>query len=111
MTLFIDPNPLAGFLRVGFDTKEKLSKWVMDNVGVPKARYFMDQGVTNYQLQTAIAKRDDKLANWYYNFKDEDIVKPLTSCGVIVCGGATNIRWHFIRDGSPGTPELISNWA
>ena len=109
-TIFMNPNPVQGFLREGFDTKEKLSEWVMNNVGIPKYHYFEHQGVINYQIQSAIDRTDDKLAHWYYDLADDDMVYPYTRIDIVMAGGSKNIRWHH-TDGGAGSPGLVSDWA
>jgi hypothetical protein len=112
-TLFIDPHPVKGFINPmlgDFQTKEELSQWVMDNMGITKYNFFDHQGVINYALQQAIHRRDDTLAHWYYDLDDDDLLYPVTNVGVVVIGGSKNIRWHCVSDGAPSTPGLISDW-
>jgi hypothetical protein len=40
--LLIDPSVTPPLLRFGFDTKEKLIKWVKENVTMPQAHYWLD---------------------------------------------------------------------
>jgi hypothetical protein len=110
LTIFMDPNPLRGFLREGFDTKEKLSEWVLNHVGVTKYHYFQSQGTINYVIQSAIDRTDDRYAHWYYDLDDDDMIYPLTNCTIVLAGGAKNIRWHATTAGGFGTPTLISDW-
>ncbi len=53
--LLIDPSVTPPLLRFGFDTKEKLIKWVKENVTIPKNHYWLDQEVINYKLGPARA--------------------------------------------------------
>ena len=61
--LLIDPSVTPPFLRFGFDTKEKLIKWVKENVTIPKPHYWLDQEVINYKLGPARAGQEP-YATW-----------------------------------------------
>jgi hypothetical protein len=110
MTIFMDPNPLRGFLREGFDTKEKLSEWIMNHVGVTKYHYFQSQGTINYVIQSAIDRTDDTYAHWYYDLADDDMIYMYRNVTIVLAGGAKNIRWHATTGGGLNTPTLISDW-
>jgi hypothetical protein len=89
--LLIDPSVTPPLLRFGFDTKEKLIKWVKENVTVPQYHYWLDQEVINYKLGPARAGREP-YATWLKLPADAPIPY-LDNVEVVVVGGSGNIRW------------------
>ena len=89
--LLIDPSVTPPLLRFGFDTKEKLIKWVKENVTYPQAHYWLDQEVINYKLGPARAGREP-YATWLKLPPDAPIPY-LDNVEVVVVGGSGNIRW------------------
>ena len=89
--LLIDPSVTAPFLRFGFDTKEKLIKWVKENVTTPKFHYWLDQEVMNYKLGPARAGQEP-YATWLKLPPDAPIPY-LNNVEVVVVGGSGNVRW------------------
>jgi hypothetical protein len=89
--LLIDPSVTPPLLRVGFDSKEKLIKWVKENVTVPKYHYWLDQEVINYKLGPARAGREP-YATWL-KLPEDAPVPYLDNVEVVVVGGSGNIRW------------------
>jgi hypothetical protein len=89
--LLIDPSVTPPLLRVGFDSKEKLIKWVKENVTVPKYHYWLDQEVINYKLGPARAGREP-YATWL-KLPGDAPVPYLDNVEVVVVGGSGNIRW------------------
>jgi hypothetical protein len=89
--LLIDPSVTPPLLRFGFDSKEKLIKWVKDNVTVPQYHYWLDQEVINYKLGPARAGREP-YASWLKLPADAPIPY-LDNVEVVVVGGSGNIRW------------------
>ncbi len=89
--LLIDPSVTPPLLRFGFDSKEKLIKWVKENVTVPQYHYWLDQEVINYKLGPARAGREP-YASWLKLPADAPIPY-LDNVEVVVVGGSGNIRW------------------
>jgi hypothetical protein len=89
--LLIDPSVTPPLLRFGFDSKEKLIKWVKENVTVPKYHYWLDQEVINYKLGPARAGREP-YASWL-KLPEDAPVPYLDNVEVVVVGGSGNIRW------------------
>jgi hypothetical protein len=89
--LLIDPSVTPPLLRAGFDTKEKLIKWVKENVTIPKYHYWLDQEVINYKLGPARAGREP-YASWL-KLPEDAPVPYLDNVEVVVVGGSGNIRW------------------
>jgi len=89
--LLIDPSVTPPLLRFGFDSKEKLIKWVKENVTIPKYHYWLDQEVINYKLGPARAGREP-YATWL-KLPEDAPVPYLDNVEVVVVGGSGNIRW------------------
>ena len=89
--LLIDPSVAPSFVRFGFDTKEKLIKWVKENVTIPKYHYWLDQEVTNYKLGPARAGREP-YATWL-KLSPEAPIPYLENVEIVVVGGSGNVRW------------------
>ena len=89
--LLIDPSVTPRFVRFGFDTKEKLIKWVKENATVPKYHYWLDQEVINYKLGPARAGREP-YATWL-KLPEDAPIPYLDNVEVVVVGGSGNIRW------------------
>jgi len=89
--LLIDPSVTPPLLRFGFDSKEKLIKWVKENVTVPKYHYWLDQEVINYKLGPARAGREP-YATWL-KLPEDAPIPYLDNVEVVVVGGSGNIRW------------------
>ena len=89
--LLIDPSVTPPLLRFGFDSKEKLIKWVKENVTIPKYHYWLDQEVINYKLGPARAGREP-YASWL-KLPEDAPVPYLDNVEVVVVGGSGNIRW------------------
>jgi hypothetical protein len=89
--LLIDPSVTPPMIRFGFDTKEKLIKWVKENVTFPQYHYWLDQEVVNYKLGPGRAGREP-YASWLKLGADAPIPY-LDNVEVVVVGGSGNIRW------------------
>ena len=89
--LLIDPSVTPPMLRFGFDTKEKLIKWVKENVTMPQVDYWLDQEVINYKLGPARAGREP-YATWL-KLPGDAPIPYLDNVEVVVVGGSGNIRW------------------
>lgn len=89
--LLIDPAVTPPLLRFGFDTKEKLIKWVKENVTTPQYHYWLDQEVINYKLGPARAGREPYAA--WLKLPPDAPIPYLDNVEVVVVGGSGNIRW------------------
>ncbi len=89
--LLIDPSVTPPMVRFGFDTKEKLIKWIKENVTYPQYHYWLDQEVINYKLGPGREGREP-YASWLKLPADAPIPY-LNNVEVVVVGGSGNIRW------------------
>lgn len=89
--LLIDPSVIPPLLRFGFDTKEKLTNWVQENVTMPAEHYWLDQEVINYKLGPGRSGREP-YASWL-KLPPDAPVPYLDNVQVVVVGGSGNIRW------------------
>jgi len=105
--LLIDPSVTPPLLRFGFDTKEKLIKWVKENVTMPQAHYWLDQEVINYKLGPARAGREP-YATWLKLPPDAPIPY-LDNVEVVVVGGSGNIRWS-VNECAYRRSVKVDNW-
>ena len=105
--LLIDPSVTPPLLRNGFDTKEKLIKWVKDNVTIPKNHYWLDQEVINYKLGPARAGREP-YATWL-NLPADAPIPYLDNVEVVVVGGSGNIRWS-VNECSYRKSVKVDDW-
>ena len=105
--LLIDPSVTPPLLRFGFDTKEKLIKWVKENVTMPQSDYWLDQEVINYKLGPARAGREP-YATWLKLPADAPIPY-LDNVEVVVVGGSGNIRWS-VNECSYRKSVKVDDW-
>jgi hypothetical protein len=92
-TLVMDPIVAREFVERGFDTKEKLIRWIHENVQMPARLYW-----NFYASQTFI--REDALNGiepfaTYYRADPEELlpVFPEDRIEIVVVGGSTNAQW------------------
>jgi hypothetical protein len=105
--LLIDPSVTPPLLRFGFDTKEKLIKWVKENVTIPKYHYWLDQEVINYKLGPARAGREP-YATWL-KLPEDAPIPYLDNVDVVVVGGSGNIRWS-VNECSYRRSVKVDDW-
>jgi hypothetical protein len=105
--LLIDPSVTPPMIRFGFDTKEKLIKWVKDNVTYPQYHYWLDQEVINYKLGPARSGREP-YASWLKLSADAP-VPYLDNVEVVVVGGSGNIRWS-VNECSYRRTVKVDDW-
>jgi hypothetical protein len=105
--LLIDPSVTPPLLRFGFDTKEKLIKWVKENVTISQYHYWFDQEVINYKLGPARAGREP-YATWLKLPADAPIPY-LENVEVVVVGGSGNIRWS-VNECAYRTSVKVDDW-
>ena len=105
--LLIDPSVTPPLLRFGFDSKEKLIKWVKENVTYPQAHYWLDQEVINYKLGPARAGREP-YATWL-KLPPDAPVPYLDNVEVVVVGGSGNIRWS-VNECSYRRSVKVDDW-
>jgi hypothetical protein len=96
-TLVLDPITAQQFVdRGGFDTVDKLIRWVHENATMPAEVYWDYQLVQNYVYPRAL-KGVEPYATMLRAPKDEWIpVYPLDSIHVVVVGGETNGYWRIM---------------
>jgi hypothetical protein len=96
-TLLLDPITARQFIdRGGFDTKEKLIRWIYENARMPAGEYWDYQLIQNYIYPRATFG-EEPWATWLKAapdelipmFREEDI-------HVVVVGGETNGYWRIM---------------
>ena len=108
--LLLDPITARQFVeRGGFDTKEKLIRWLWETATMPAGQYWDLQLVQNYRypratygeepLATKLAAQPDELIN---TFIEDEI-------NVVVVGGETNAYWQ-IMGARYTTSVKIDDW-
>ena len=99
-TLVLDPITARQFVdRGGFDTKEKLIRWVHENATLPAGVYWDYQLVENYVHPRAL-KGVEPYATMLQAAEDELIrVFPEDQIQVVVVGGETNGYWRIMGCG------------
>jgi hypothetical protein len=105
--LLIDPSVTPPLLRFGFDSKEKLIKWVKENVTIPKNHYWLDQEVINYKLGPARAGIEP-YASWL-KLPGDAPIPYLNNVEVVVVGGSGNIRWS-VNECSYRKSVKVDDW-
>lgn len=105
--ILLDPSVVPSFVRFGFDTKEKLIKWIQTNVTVPKSHYWLDQEVINYKLGPARAGVEP-YATWL-KLADDAPIPFLEHPEVVVVGGSANVRWSANECGY-GKSVKVDDW-
>jgi len=96
-TLVLDPITARQCIdRGGFDTKEKLIKWIHENATLPAGVYWDYQLVQNYIYPRAL-NGEEPYATWLQAAEDEHIpmFRPQDIHAVVV-GGETNGYWRIM---------------
>lgn len=109
-TLILDPIAARQFIdRAGFDTKEKVIRWVHENATLPARIYWDYQLIQNYVYPRALKGEEPFATNLKAApeelipvFRPEDI-------HVIVVGGETNGYWRIMGCNYRGTVS-IDKW-
>lgn len=109
-TLLLDPITARQFVtRGGFDTKEKLIRWLHENATLPAGVYWDYQLIQNYVYPRAL-KGVEPYATWLKAKEDEYIpMYRLEDYHVIVVGGETNGYWR-IMGCTYGKSVRIDDW-
>ena len=96
-TLVLDPITAQQFVdRGGFDTVDKLIRWVHENATMPAEVYWDDQLIQNYVYPRAL-KGVEPYATMLRAPRDELIpIYPLDQIHVVVVGGETNGYWRIM---------------
>jgi hypothetical protein len=96
-TLVLDPITARQFVdRGGFDTKEKLIRWVHENGTIPAKVYWDHQLIQNYVYPRALSG-EEPYATLLQAAGDELIrVFPVDQIHVVVVGGETNGYWRIM---------------
>jgi hypothetical protein len=99
-TFVLDPITARQFVdRGGFDTKEKLIRWVHENATLPAGEYWDYQLIENY-VQPRALKGVEPYATMLQAREDEMIrVFPESHIHVVVVGGETNGYWRIMGCG------------
>jgi hypothetical protein len=106
----LDPLVARGFADLGFDTKEKLIDWCVENARLPSREYWDNQWIQTLHRPRAVAGVEpyasmleaapDELIRM---FRPEDI-------HVVVVGGETGATWKMIGGGPRLTIVDIDPW-
>lgn len=96
-TLLLDPITADQCVsRGGFDTKEKLIRWIHENATLPASVYWDYQLVQNYIYPRAL-NNEEPYATWLKADDDEEIpMFRLEDIQVAVVGGETNGYWRIM---------------
>jgi len=96
-TLLLDPITARQCIdRGGFDTKEKLIRWIHENATLPASVYWDYQLVQNYIYPRAL-NGEEPYATWLQAADDEAIpMFRLEDIQVAVVGGETNGYWRIM---------------
>jgi hypothetical protein len=96
-TLILDPIVARQFIdRGGFDTKEKLIRWIYETATIPAGVYWDDQLIQNYIHPRAL-KGEEPYATMLKAAPDEWIpMNRLDEIEVVVVGGETNGYWRVM---------------
>ena len=109
-TLILDPITARQFIdRAGFDTVEKVIRWVHDNATMPAGVYWDYQLIENYVYPRAL-NGEEPHATKLKAAADEMIpVYRLEDIHVVVVGGETNGYWR-IMGCSYGKTVSVDEW-
>ena len=109
-TLLLDPITARQFIdRGGFDTKEKLIRWMHDNATMPAGVYWDYQLIQNYVYPRAL-NGEEPYATRLKAAEDEMIpIYRLKDIHVVVVGGETNGYWR-IMGCNYGKSVSIDDW-
>jgi hypothetical protein len=96
-TFLLDPITAQQFIdRAGYDTKDKLARWVHETAKIPAGRYWDLQLVQNYRYPWATFGREP-LATKLKAAPDELIsIWEESDVNVVVVGGETNGYWQIM---------------
>src|SRR6266853_4037150 len=95
--LLIDPLTAQQFIdRGGFDTKQKLIRFIHETAEMPAGRYWDLQLVQNYVYPWATFGKEP-MATWL-KAKDDELIRifPEADINVVVVGGETNGYWRIM---------------
>ena len=106
-TLVLDPIVAREFVEKGFDTKEKLIRWIHENAKIPRRRYWDHVMLT--LLREVVEAGIEPFASYWAAGPDEPIpVFEENRINIVVTGGETN--GHFsIFMGSPMRAKFRAN--
>jgi hypothetical protein len=99
-TFLLDPIAARLFIeRGGFDTKEKLIRWVHENGTMPAGEYWDYQLIQNYVHPRAVNGVEPYAT--MLRAGDEELIRifPEHSIHVVVVGGETNGYWRIMGCG------------
>jgi hypothetical protein len=106
----LDPLVARGFVDLGFDTKQKLLDWCVENARLPAREYWDNQWIQTLHHPRALAGIEpyasmlaaapDELIKM---FRPEDI-------HVVVVGGGTGAMWKMVGGGPRLTITRIDDW-
>jgi hypothetical protein len=108
--LFVmDPIVARGFVKLGFDTKEKLSQWCAEN-GLMTAREYWDNQWTQYLMKPRAAAGVEPYAS-RYKARPEELIRIFepNEIHIVVAGGETQGAWRMIS-GSLRATVSVDAW-
>ena len=106
-TLVLDPIVAREFVEKGFDTKEKLVRWIHENAKIPRRRYW-DHVMLNLLHEVVEAGIEPFAGYWAAGPEEPIPVFEENRVNIVVAGGETN--GHFsIFMGSPMRAKFRAN--
>ena len=106
-TLVLDPIVAREFVEKGFDTKEKLVRWIHENAKIPRRRYW-DHVMLNLLHEVVEAGIEPFAGYWAAGPEEPIPVFEENRINIVVAGGETN--GHFsIFMGSPMRAKFRAN--
>jgi hypothetical protein len=106
-TLVLDPIVAREFVEKGFDTKEKLVRWIHENAKIPRRRYW-DHVMLNLIHEVVEAGIEPFAGYWAAGPEEPIPVFEENRINIVVTGGETN--GHFsIFMGSPMRAKFRAN--
>src|SRR6266508_1658076 len=109
-TFVLDPITARLFIdRGGFDTKEKLIRWVYENATMPAGEYWDYQLIQNYVYPRATFGEEPYAS--LLKAKEDELIPMYTrdEIHVVVVGGETNGYWRIMGAGYRGTAS-VDKW-
>ncbi len=93
--LVIDPIAARLFVELGYDSKEKLIDWIVENVTLPAREYWDDQWVQTLVRPLAVAGVEPYATNLKAGPDDELKVYRAEEINIVVTGGETQGAWKI----------------
>jgi hypothetical protein len=106
-TLVLDPIVAREFVEKGFDTKEKLIRWIHENAKIPRRRYW-DHVMLNLLHEVVEAGIEPFASYWAAGPEEPIPVFEENRINIVVAGGETNGHFSLFM-GSPMRAKFRAN--